>query len=96
MSHNSCYVANRSKKRQGRCPTRCTSPPHFYQGSSEEGKYLNSLVLRRERGGNSSEITWMALEMFPLYVKTNQADGENYYWLRGVECGGGSVDRKGR
>ena len=34
--------------------------------------------------------------MFPLYVKTNQADGENYYWLRGVECGGGTVDKKGR
>jgi len=56
---------------------------------SDDEKYVNSQVLGGRR--NCSEVTWMALEMFPLYMKTNQADGENYYCLWGVGWG-----RKGR
>jgi len=44
-------------------------------------------------GRNFFEVTWMASEMFPLYMKTNRADGENYYWLRrgGLGRGGGRI-----
>jgi len=55
---------------------------HFHNSVWDFLRKENAKTLRYWGENKCFVVTWMALEMLPLYIKTNQWDGKNYC------CGG--------